>query len=223
MLNLPTQLPPQHLMIAFSNNLLAELLAKALESKIPYNILCIKEQEGELFNILDTHKPAYLLIESNYKNNEGFGFLKKLSRIKPNVKVIIYANTLNYDYLKVFLSSPAIGLIHNGCSLDKFVYFLNEIIRGKRVIYSNIESPAIESPSSFMIDDENKIDLSLLTEREMDVWELLEDAKKEKQIAEILHISANTVKTHKSNISKKLGIKREKRLSTIVYKRRRIY
>jgi DNA-binding NarL/FixJ family response regulator len=206
--NVPT------LMIALSDKLKAELIA-SLESKKLFKVVNILTDGESLFEHLETNKPDYLLIDTELPNGGGFGFLKKLERIKPSTKVIIYSHFDNPDYLKVFLSSPALGFIQQGCGLKDFVASIKTVFEGKRLVFSQISN---FHQQNYLKNNElykkTVYDLSKLTEREKDVWELLLEAKMEKQIAEILFISLNTVKTHKSNISKKLGIPPGGRIST---------
>ncbi len=197
------------LMIALSDKLTAELIA-SLESKKLFKVVNILTDGESLFETLETLNPDYLLIDTELPNSSGFGFLKKLDRVKPKTKVIVYSSNTNPDYLKVFLSSPALGFIQQGCGLKDFISSFKSVFEGKRIVFSqmnNFNQP-VENYKKALYD------LSTLTDREKDVWDLLLEAKMEKQIAEILFISINTVKTHKSNISKKLGISKEKRIST---------
>ena len=208
---LPTLQSVPTLMIAISDKLKAELIA-SLESKKLFKVINILTDGESLFETLEFQNPDYLLIDTELPNGGGFGFLKKLDRIKPNTKVIIYSNSANPDYLKVFLSSSAFGFIQQGCGLKDFISSLQSVFEGKRLVFSQM--------SNFIKPVENYkksvYDLSVLTDREKDIWDLLLEAKMEKQIAEILFISMNTVKTHKSNISKKLGLSKDTRLSTFV-------
>jgi two-component system, NarL family, response regulator NreC len=55
----------------------------------------------------------------------------------------------------------------------------------------------------------------LLTEREMDVWDLLLKSRSEKEIAEELCISTSTVRSHKNKISDKFEIKGKLKITKV--------
>jgi DNA-binding NarL/FixJ family response regulator len=208
-ISLPTLQSIPTLIIAISDKLKAELIA-SLESKKLFKVVNILTDGESLFETLEFQNPDYLLIDTELPNGGGFGFLKKLGRIKPNTKVIVYSNSANPDYLKVFLSSPAFGFIQHGCGLKDFVSSLKSVFEGKRLVFSQMSN--FRQPNEDF--KKSVYDLSVLTEREKDVWDLLLEAKMEKQIAEELFISMNTVKSHKNNITRKLGIPKGKRIST---------
>lgn len=47
-----------------------------------------------------------------------------------------------------------------------------------------------------------------ISSRELDVWKMIVDGKSNKEIADELFVSVNTVKTHVSNLYSKLGVQR---------------
>jgi two-component system, NarL family, nitrate/nitrite response regulator NarL len=203
------------LLIAITDKLKAEFIA-SLESKNIFKSAGIINDGQNLFEILESQKPDFLLIDTELPNNAKYGFLKKLGVVKPETKVIIYSTETNPDYLRIFLSSPASGYIQQGCGIAEFINTLSKVFSGEKTVFyyeSDIKKETYLQNKAVL--RKAIYDLSLLTERQKDIWELLMESKSEKEIAEILFISKNTVKTHKSDISKKLGIKNEIRLSKI--------
>ena len=55
----------------------------------------------------------------------------------------------------------------------------------------------------------------LLTPREADVLELLQQGQTNAQIAMALHVGVETVRTHARNIYRKLGVKTRRELATL--------
>jgi two-component system, NarL family, response regulator FusR len=203
------------IVIALSDKLKGELIA-TFESKKLFKVISILTDGEKIFEILDSQKPDYLLIDSELPNGGGFGFLRRLDRIKPSTKVIIYSSSSNPDYLKVSLSSFAYGFIQQGCGIVEFMSCLKTIFKGERMIFShmnNFSNANFSMPQRYY--NEPTYDLSNLTKREMDIWELLEDGKSEKEIAENLFIDKGTVRKHKNNISGKLEIKGKKKLTIV--------
>lgn len=203
------------IVIALSDKLKGELIA-TFESKKLFKVISILTDGEKIFEILDSQKPDYMLIDSDLPNGGGFGFLKRLDRIKPSTKVIIYSSSSNPDYLKVSLSSSAHGFIQQGCGIAEFISCLKTIFKGERMIFShmnNFNNANFSIPQPYY--NQPIYDLSNLTKREMDIWELLEDGKSEKEIAENLFIDKGTVRKHKNNISGKLEIKGKKKLTTV--------
>jgi DNA-binding NarL/FixJ family response regulator len=65
----------------------------------------------------------------------------------------------------------------------------------------------VEAPSSF-VRDAAKLDLLGITPRELEILELIAAGLSNREIAERVHVSENTVKTHSSRVFDKLGARR---------------
>lgn len=76
--------------------------------------------------------------------------------------------------------------------------------RGDRVVVKEIMVPA---PASFVRDDAKLDDLGI-TPRELEILELIAQGLSNKEIANRVHVSENTVKTHSSRVFDKLGARR---------------
>jgi DNA-binding CsgD family transcriptional regulator len=76
--------------------------------------------------------------------------------------------------------------------------------RPERIVVKEVAVPA-EKP--FLADEKKREDLGI-TRREMEILELIAGGMSNREIAEKLFVSENTVKTHSSRVFDKLGAKR---------------
>jgi DNA-binding CsgD family transcriptional regulator len=65
----------------------------------------------------------------------------------------------------------------------------------------------VEAPAAF-VRDQNKLESLGITPRELEILELIAAGLSNKEIAERVHVSENTVKTHSSRVFDKLGARR---------------
>ena len=99
------------------------------------------------------------------------------------------------------------------CLILKFVFqIVNRIIRKKNPD-EKIDFQA--ESSSETLSTSNKLDLSILSRREIEVARLAAKGYTNAQIAEELYISIETVKRHMSTIFEKLGINSRKQLQKL--------
>lgn len=73
----------------------------------------------------------------------------------------------------------------------------------------------MQKSNSFIKQDLNQLDPSDFTDRQMEIWRLMKEAKTGNQIAQELNITIDTVKTHKNDMSKKLNLPVGTRLSIL--------
>ena len=134
----------------------------------------------------------------------------RLPILKPDVLVI---NPVMVDYSKrrmvrsLFENLPDMRIVALVSSfmentiLRQF-HGIIEINDDLQRIKSTLQQVTVQHPQQ-----ENEVDSSLLSEREKEVLVCLAKGKKNNEIAEMLHISAHTVITHRKNIVRKTGIK----------------
>ena len=65
----------------------------------------------------------------------------------------------------------------------------------------------VEAPATF-VRDEGRLESLGITPRELEVLELIAAGLSNREIAERVHVSENTVKTHSSRVFDKLGARR---------------
>ena len=76
--------------------------------------------------------------------------------------------------------------------------------RPEKVVMREVLVPA---PTSF-IRDEHKLTSLGITPRELEILELIAEGLSNREIAERVHVSENTIKTHSSRVFDKLGARR---------------
>lgn len=208
--------PIPTLLIAFNDIFKAELI-KFIAEQVPFKYQILYDNKIDVFDFLEHNSYDYLLIEDNFCNAGGIGFLKKLNHKNPSTQTIIHAANINADYLKIFLSSPAVGFIKKDCTIEEFTNCLKNIFQGRRIIFSEIKD--LQKHNASIKQDLTQLDPSDFTDRQMEIWRLMKQAKTGKQIAQELNITIDTVKTHKNDMSKKLNLPIGTRLSILASKK----
>ena len=78
----------------------------------------------------------------------------------------------------------------------------------EKIVFRDVEVPApAAAPESFVANDRKREDLNI-TRRELEILELVAQGLSNREIAEKIFVSENTVKTHCSRAFDKLGAKR---------------
>jgi DNA-binding NarL/FixJ family response regulator len=78
----------------------------------------------------------------------------------------------------------------------------------QRIVVKEVQVPVTASTGAPFSADEKKRDDLGLTRRELEILELIAQGMSNREIAEKLFVSENTVKTHSSRVLNKLGAKR---------------
>lgn len=195
------------LVVAMHDLLLAEMISE-WQFNCNFRNLAVIDDGKDILKKLQNLNPKFLLIDSELPNFKGFDLAEKLKSINQNTKVIIYASRHNSEYLKKYLdpsNKNIIAFIHTGCGVEEFEHCLVEVFGGRKYLSSCVSDylSRVDTPGTNNI--ANSENVSLLANREREVWDLMTQGKTERQIGDFLCIGIATVKTYKKRIKDKLN------------------
>jgi DNA-binding NarL/FixJ family response regulator len=135
--------------------------------------------------------------------------LRKISELTPTL-VLAPA-----DQLMAALDAGCRGFLNADASLDEIVGAARTVADGGAVIPSDLLGTVLHHLVERQRLSRSRVDLSSLTNRETEVFELAAGGLRKEEIAERLYISPATARTHLQRIYRKLGIHSQAELMTL--------
>jgi len=164
------------------------------------------DDSKQILKMVSTRKPTILILDSLLTEGNGQDFLQELQQKHKKVRVILLTATKkDEDFLRDFRTKTA-GLVSKQAAFVTLVQCIRKVdsggvwTNGDRLGSSGIE-PLPTSASAAPVKD--NVPLSF---REKQVVSLVSQGYRNKEIAERMFISEQTVKNHLHNIFDKLGI-----------------
>ena len=139
-------------------------------------------------------RPDIILMDVQMPRVDGIEALRRIRAHDPEARVIVLTTYRNEDYIFPSLQAGARGYLLKDASREELASAIRKVYAGE----SLLDPQVAETVHSGRGQD-------TLTARELEVLRLMADQKSNAQIAELLFVSENTVKTHVSNILAKLG------------------
>ncbi len=172
---------------------------------------------GEANNGLDSltmvanTEPHVVLMDIGLPQLDGISATSKIKTDFPDVKIIILTSRDNEQEVLAALSAGAEGYCLKDTSIERLMQVISLVAEGgvwldplvAEVIVNNLstKNPKTNDVGSISLDV-----ISDLTERETQVLKELVAGRSNKDIADVLHISLHTVKSHVANIIQKLSV-----------------
>ncbi len=166
----------------------------------------------ELLRLLHTAPPHLVILDISMPNLRGIEATREIKKSHPDMKVLILTMHKDKEYLYHALGAGADGYILKEDADDELVAAIESIRQGNVYISSLLSSQVsqliVQSSRSTSPTAEDLSKTEPLSNREREVLKLIAEAKSSKEIADLLCISIRTVQHHRSNIMKKLDIKK---------------
>jgi len=135
-----------------------------------------------------------ILLDLRLPDIDGVEVCAQIKEFKPEVKVVILTTFDEVEDIQGAMKAGASSYILKDITPCDLVQALDAINKGKT---DKLLAPVTSRKAEFSAD--------ILSDRELEVLELMAEGLKNKDIAERLWISQTTVKTHVSHILQKLG------------------
>lgn len=148
-------------------------------------------------------QPHVVLIDTQLNLGCGLHCMQQIKSVCPEIQFIV--TTVLEDAEKVFesLKCGATGYILKGSTMDDYLHAIRVVASGGSSLSPSIARKLVNHFGGGQTAMQHAYDL---TERERAVLELLSKGYMYKQVAEQLHVSMDTVRTHIRHIYEKLQV-----------------
>jgi len=149
-------------------------------------------------------RPNIVLMDINMMPISGFEATERIRKVSPASKIIGVSMHSQPAYAKKMLQIGAKGYVTKNSSKEEMMKAIIEVHQGNKYICEEIKNNISE-----LVLEENKDvpNVNALTEREIQIINLIKDGQSSKEIAGNLNISLKTVEVHRHNVLKKLKLK----------------
>jgi two-component system, NarL family, response regulator YdfI len=146
--------------------------------------------------------PDVTLLDLSLPGMPGLDVLQRLRATWPGFKVIVLTVHDDQDLVLGAVRWGAQGYVLKQASKEELTHAIRTVARGAHYFSPQVKAMASGDRPA----EAQGLSGPLLTPRELEVLRLVSAGAANKEIAEALYLSADTVKTHLANIYKKLGV-----------------
>ena len=160
------------------------------------------------------HNPDVVLMDLEMPGDlDGISATRQIRQLRPATQVIVVTSHHQDEYIFPAVRSGAISYLLKDVEPDELASAIRKAAQGEAVLDSRVAARIVRELQGLRQDEVNPF--TALSEREFEVLRLIAGGKSNSEIAESLVIGESTVKTHISNILKKLHL--EDRTQAAVY------
>lgn len=150
-------------------------------------------------------KPDVIVLDITLKDRSGVDLIKKLRAQFPKSHVFVYSMHDENVYAERCLRAGAMGYLMKGESATRLLQGLRQVITGSFFFSANLLGSIVSgggTPKAGARGEPGR----MLSDRQLEIFEMVGRGSSSHQMAEKLGLSAKTVDAHKANIRQKLGL-----------------
>lgn len=151
--------------------------------------------------------PHLAIVDVTLKDSNGIELIRELRARHRRIKVLVISAHDENLYAERALEAGALGYINKQEATGQLIDAVRKVLAGEVYVSNAISAKLLRRRvgGRKQIGDGPLMDV--LTNRELQVYELIGNGQTSKQIARTLHLSVKTVERYKENIKRKLGIR----------------
>jgi NarL family two-component system response regulator LiaR len=160
-------------------------------------------------------RPDIILMDLMMPGMNGIDATKAIMAKFPDIKIVMLTSFLEDDKVYGAIEAGAVSYVLKTVSAEELIYAISGAFKGMPVMTADVSQALTRGlrQRTAQAGDEG------LTEREKEVLLLIADGQSNKEIAEELHISVKTVKTHVSNLLMKCELEDRTQLAVLAHRK----
>ena len=191
------------------NRLLREGISVLLKKQSDMNVVSTVGNGENILTLIGKLKPSIVLLDLGLRSQNSLEIVKLVKNSFQETKIIVMDLIPSQADVFEFVQAGVSGFMLKDISVTEFLKTIRSVHQGNRVLpphltgslFSQIVEHAINGAKPAVIEESVR-----MTKRERQVIELIADGSTNKEIAQKLHLSPYTVKSHVHNILEKLAL-----------------
>ena len=163
-------------------------------------------------------KPDLVLMDLSMPKTDGITAIKEIKKCLPETKILALTVHKTEGHVRMARESGADGYILKDASCTELEVAIRNILDGKSYLSPEISDGIIRGYLSGVRAAKTETMTGNLTPREVEVLKLIAEGYKNKEIADYLSISINTVDKHRANLMRKLDLHNASALTHFAHK-----
>lgn len=205
-------------MIADDHQMVIDGIMAMLQGDEEINVQCTANNGREALDRMAANPGVQVaVLDINMPEMDGLECTRLLSERYPELKILILTMHNHNRMVKEVLEAGADGYILKNTGKDEFKTAIRRVAAGSSYYSAEVMQAMMDSYRQ--AENENKLLDVPLSDRELQIIDLISQEKTMTEIGQELNISEHTVKTHRKNIFRKLDVKNTAGLIRIAMER----
>ena len=189
-------------------------LVRLIDSKPGFSVCGEASTAVEAMTAIRNLTPQLVVVDIGLPGASGIELTKTIRSEFPGIPVLILSMHEEGLYATRALRAGATGYIVKQDAIDNITTALQDTLEGKRYLSPGI-AQQLQSDGEDAQPRSSHDLVNLLTDRELEIFELIGKGRDVREISNSLNVSPKTVETHRTNIKEKLKLKNSRQVARV--------
>ena len=170
-------------------------------------VVCGQEEDAaHALSAIGKLKPDLVIADISLKDSSGLELMRNIKAQYSGLPVLVVSTHDESIYAEIAFRAGALGYLMKAEALDKIVSAIRRVLSGNVYVSDALAAKMLQQQVRGQKDIEQS-PVKGLSDRELEVFQLIGQWKKTKEIAQELHLSIKTIEYYREQIKQKLNLK----------------
>lgn len=186
--------------------LLRKGLTRTIEKEADLSVVGQMDSAEEALGAIEDLTPDLAIVDISLPGMSGMELIKHLQSRTPDVRILVVSRHDESLYAERCIRAGARGYVMKQEAGDAIVNAIRTVLNGRIFVSEEINERLLQSMAEGGRDRIMQSPLEVLSDRELEVFELTGRGDSTREIAERLHLSVKTVESYRARIKNKLNL-----------------
>ena len=196
---------PVRVLIVDDHALVREGLKALLTKQTDMEVCGEAESATQALALVAGTSPQVAIVDLTLKDGSGMQLIKDIKNRHPEVRIVVSSMHEEQVYAERALQAGAMAYVHKEESTSRILDAIRGVMEDRIFVSDEVSSRLIHQAAR-RNHTPGRSGVELLTDRELQVFEMIGSGLTTRRIAEKLHLSPKTVDTHRQKIREKLKL-----------------
>ncbi len=203
----PQPAAPDHrrILIVDDHPVVREGLVQQLHREPDLRVCAQAGNAAQAIAALEQHHPDLVLVDISLPGRSGLELIRDLRAVAPKLPVLALSMHDETVFAERVLRAGGRGYVSKEAGGDVLIRAIRRVLNGQIYVSETVSTRLLNSLSG-QPPTRTVSPIEQLTDRELQVFTLIGQARETKEIAGQLHMSAKTVEAHRAAIKRKLKL-----------------
>jgi DNA-binding NarL/FixJ family response regulator len=170
-------------------------------------VVCGEEEDaGKALAAIERLKPDLVIADISLKESSGLELMRNIKAQYSRLPVLVVSTHDENIYAEIAFRAGALGYLMKGDALERIIPAIRRVLSGNIYVSDALGARMLEQQSRGKTTLQDS-PVQGLSDRELEVFQLIGRWKKTSEIAAELHLSIKTIEYYREQIKQKLNLK----------------
>jgi DNA-binding NarL/FixJ family response regulator len=178
-----------------------------LINRQPDMTVCGEEEDASrAMGAIATLKPQLVIADISLKDSSGLELMRNIKAQYAGLPILVVSGHDESVYAEIAFRAGALGYLMKEEALDKIIMAIRRVLSGAIYVSDSLAAKMLQQQIRGQTSI-NESPVKDLSDRELEVFQLIGQWKTTRDIAEELHLSVKTIEYYREQIKRKLSLK----------------